>query len=144
LFLEDAHWMDPASPEALRYLLPRLAEARLLAVMTLRTEELTGQQAAALAALENTHLPRRLDLARLNLDETGELVRQARDLEQAVPRFSARLYTESVGMAGTGDVFAAALRASLQPGQPSGGLKVDRCPSPTWAHWHQSVPSSST
>jgi DNA-binding SARP family transcriptional activator/tetratricopeptide (TPR) repeat protein len=97
LLLEDAHWMDPASLEALRYLLPRLADAPLLVILTVRTEELAGPQAAALTALENTHLPRRLDLARLDQDETGELVRQALGLKQAAPRFSARLYTETEG-----------------------------------------------
>lgn len=97
LLLEDIHWIDLASLEALRYLLPRLADARLLVVATLRTEDLTGQQAAALNALENTRLPRRLDLARLDRDETGELVRQALDLEQAAPRFSTRLYAETEG-----------------------------------------------
>jgi DNA-binding SARP family transcriptional activator/Tfp pilus assembly protein PilF len=97
LLLEDGQWMDPASLDAVRYLLPRLAEARLLVVMSLRTEELAGQQAAALTVLENTRLSRRLNLARLDLDETGELVRQALDLREAVPRFSARLYAETEG-----------------------------------------------
>ncbi|MBN1138646.1 MAG: tetratricopeptide repeat protein, partial [Anaerolineae bacterium] len=97
LLLEDVHWIDLASLEVLRYLLPRLADARLLVVMTLRTEEMTGHQAEVLTALENTRLPHRLNLARLDLDETGELVRQALDLGQAAPRFSTRLYAETEG-----------------------------------------------
>ncbi|MBN1659658.1 MAG: pre-peptidase C-terminal domain-containing protein [Anaerolineae bacterium] len=65
--------------------------------MPVRTEDLAGPQAAALTTLENTRLPRRLDLARLDLDETAELVRQALDLTEAAPRFSARLYAETEG-----------------------------------------------
>jgi DNA-binding SARP family transcriptional activator len=97
VLLEDGHWMDAASLEALRYLLPRLAETLLLIVVTARIEELVGQPAAILAGLESTRLPCRLDLGRLNLAETEELVRRALDLEQPAPRFSARLYAETEG-----------------------------------------------
>jgi predicted ATPase/DNA-binding SARP family transcriptional activator/DNA-binding transcriptional ArsR family regulator len=97
VLLEDAHWMDLASLEALRYLLPRLAEARLLIVATARTEELTGQPAAVLGALESTRMPKRLDLGRLDLAATGELVQRALDLEQPAPRFSTRLFAETEG-----------------------------------------------
>ena len=89
--------MDAASLEALRYLLPRLVDAPLLIVVTARIEELVGQPAAMLAGVESTRLPRRLDLGRLNLAETGELVQSALGLEQSVPRFSARLYAETEG-----------------------------------------------
>ena len=99
VFLEDAHWMDPASLEALRYLLPRLAEARLLVIITARTEELAAQPAAALGAMESTRLTRRLDLQRLDRAETEELVQRALDLKQPVPRFSARLFSETEGNA---------------------------------------------
>ena len=97
VLLEDAHWMDAASLEALRYLLPRLADAPLLIAVTARIEELVGQPAAMLAGVESTRLPRRLDLGRLNLAETGELVQSALGLEQSAPRFSARLYAETEG-----------------------------------------------
>jgi tetratricopeptide (TPR) repeat protein len=95
--LEDAHWMDPTSLEALRYLLPRLGEAPLHVVLTVRSEDLAGQQRDLLTALENTRLPQRLDLARLDPAETAELVQRALDLAQPAPRFSARLYAETEG-----------------------------------------------
>jgi predicted ATPase/DNA-binding SARP family transcriptional activator len=97
VLLEDAQWMDHASLEALRYLLPRLSDARLLIVLTARAEELTGQAVTALSAMESTRLPRHLELDRLDLAETGELVQWALNLEQPVPLFSARLYAETEG-----------------------------------------------
>jgi predicted ATPase/DNA-binding SARP family transcriptional activator len=97
VLLEDAHWMDLASLEALRYLLPRLAEARLLIIATARTEELTGGPAAVLAALESTRVPKRLDLRQLDLAATEELVQRALDLQQPAPRFSTRLFAETEG-----------------------------------------------
>jgi predicted ATPase/DNA-binding SARP family transcriptional activator len=97
VLLEDAHWMDPASLEALRYLLPRLGETPLLVVVTARPEELEGRQAKMLSAMENTRLARRLELGRLDQAETEELVQRALDLEEPAPRFSARLYAETEG-----------------------------------------------
>lgn len=97
VLLEDIHWMDPASLEALRYLLPRLAEAPLLVVTTVRTEELVGKAAAALSALEDTRLPHHLELAPLDLAGIAELVHRALGLERPAPRFSARLYAETEG-----------------------------------------------
>ena len=44
VLLEDAHWLDPASLELLSYLLPRLATAKLLFVISVRPEELTSQE----------------------------------------------------------------------------------------------------
>jgi DNA-binding SARP family transcriptional activator/tetratricopeptide (TPR) repeat protein/type II secretory pathway predicted ATPase ExeA len=96
LILEDAHWMDPASLEALRYLLPRLSDAALLIVVSARGEELAGRP-ATLAAMERTGLPRHIELQRLDLAETAELLQQALDLPQPAPRFSARLYAETEG-----------------------------------------------
>jgi tetratricopeptide (TPR) repeat protein len=97
ILLEDAHWMDQASLTALRYLLPRLAEASLLIVVSTRSEELSPQHAEALAALQNTRLPRRLDLGRLDQAETGQLVQHSLDLDQPPTLFSARLYDETEG-----------------------------------------------
>ncbi len=97
VILEDAHWMDPASLEALRYLLPRLSDVPLCFVVSVRTEELSGEPALGLDALHSTHLPHRLDLERLNPAETGQLVRCALGLEQDAPRFNARLFAETEG-----------------------------------------------
>lgn len=97
LLLEDAQWMDSASLEALRYLLPRLADMPLLVVVSVRGEELAGEPATVLAAMERTHLTRRLDLGRLDAEATAELVQRALDLPRPAPRFSARLYAETEG-----------------------------------------------
>jgi DNA-binding SARP family transcriptional activator/tetratricopeptide (TPR) repeat protein len=97
ILLEDAHWIDPDSLAAIRYLLPRLESVPLLIVVTARGEELAGHLAADLSALERTRLPRRLELGRFNLAESGELVQHALGLEQPPPRFTARLFAETEG-----------------------------------------------
>jgi DNA-binding SARP family transcriptional activator/Tfp pilus assembly protein PilF len=97
IIIEDVHWIDRASLEALRYLLPRLAETRLLIVVSARSEDLSPYHAEVLQALENTRIPRRIDLIRLNQAETGELVQYALDLNQPPALFSARLYAETEG-----------------------------------------------
>ncbi|MBN1149329.1 MAG: tetratricopeptide repeat protein [Anaerolineales bacterium] len=97
VMLEDAHWMDPASLSAIRYLLPRLADMPLFILISARKTELSGQQAEAFTALENTRIPRSLELSRLSLEETGELVQRCLDLEQPPALFSARLFAETQG-----------------------------------------------
>jgi predicted ATPase/DNA-binding SARP family transcriptional activator len=97
IFLEDAHWIDPDSLGAICYLLPRLTTVPLLVVVTARGEELAGRQAADLSTLERTRLPHRLELGRLNLTQSGELVQHALGLEQPPPRFTARLFAETEG-----------------------------------------------
>jgi DNA-binding SARP family transcriptional activator/Tfp pilus assembly protein PilF len=97
VLLEDAQWMDPASLEGLRYLLPRLADARLLLVVTVRSEELAGRVAKVVSAMENTRLARRLELGRLDRAETEKLVQRILGLEEPAPVFSARMYVETEG-----------------------------------------------
>lgn len=97
ILLEDAHWIDLASLEVLRYLLPRLETLPLLFLVTLRPEELSEQAALLLTALENTRLVRRLGLARFELPDTMLLIQHALTLAQPAPRFSARLQTETEG-----------------------------------------------
>jgi DNA-binding SARP family transcriptional activator len=116
LVLEDIHWLDAASFEAVRFLLPRLPASHLLVVATLRPEELTAQPAAcrSLAALEATHLPRRLSLTPLTEAETGVLIRRVLDLAQPAPRFSRRLYDQTEG---NPFFVAETLRALVEDGQ---------------------------
>ena len=97
VLLEDAQWMDLASLEVLRYILPRLSNAALLILVSVRSEELAGRPAAALAAMEDMRLVRRLDLGGLDRAETAELVQRALGMEQTVERFSARLYAGTEG-----------------------------------------------
>ena len=90
VILEDIHWMDSASFEALRVLLPRLTRSRLLIVCTLRPEELVEQPLVrqALASLEATRIPRRLELAPLTESETMDLVQRLLAAERPAPLFS--------------------------------------------------------
>lgn len=97
VILEDAHWMDPSSLASIRYLLPRLEVMRLLLVISARRSELSGHQAEIINALENTRLPHCMELDRLNLDETSELVQRCLELEHPPPHFGARLYAETEG-----------------------------------------------
>ncbi|MGD8475003.1 MAG: BTAD domain-containing putative transcriptional regulator, partial [Anaerolineae bacterium] len=97
ILLESAQWMDVTSLETIRYLLPRLTNAPLMVVITVRPEELRGRQARIVSALESTRLPRRLELDRLELSAAEELVAHALGLEQPAPIFSARLHEETEG-----------------------------------------------
>ena len=99
LILEDIHWLDAASFEALRFLLPRLSASRLLMVATLRPEELASQPAArrSLAALEATRIPRQMNLAPLTEDETGAFIGRVLGLAQPPLRFGRRLHGQTEG-----------------------------------------------
>jgi DNA-binding SARP family transcriptional activator/tetratricopeptide (TPR) repeat protein len=99
IVLEDVQWMDPASFDALRTLLPRLPRSRLLLVGTLRPEELPARHSArrSLEALEITRIPQRLVLPSLMENETELLIQRALDMTDSVPRFSRRLHTETAG-----------------------------------------------
>ena len=97
IILEDAHWMDPASLAALRYLLPRIYGMPLLIIISLREMELSQPQIEAFSSLDNTRIPRRLELNPLNMEETGELVQRSLELNEAPVYFSSRLYTETEG-----------------------------------------------
>jgi DNA-binding SARP family transcriptional activator/Tfp pilus assembly protein PilF len=99
IILEDVHWMDTASFEALGRLLPRLSASRLLVVATLRPEELVGESSArqSLAGLETTRIPRRLTLVPLTATETGALIQRVLDHARSAPRFSQRLYDRTRG-----------------------------------------------
>ncbi|MBN1660742.1 MAG: tetratricopeptide repeat protein [Anaerolineae bacterium] len=99
VILEDVHWIDPASFEALRVLLPRLPHSYLLMVGTLRPEELEEQPLIhqALARLAATHIPQQIELAPLTEVETASLIQRALGLAQPAPHFSRRLFTQTEG-----------------------------------------------
>lgn len=99
LILEDIHWLDAASFEALRVLLPRLPSSRLLVVCTLRPEELAAQPAArrSVAGLEATRIPRRLNLVPLTEGETGAFIGRVLGPAPPPPRFGRRLHRQTEG-----------------------------------------------
>ncbi len=115
IVLEDVQWMDPASFEVLRILLPRLPASRLLVVATLRPEELAEQPVAShlLATLEATRIPQRLELTPLTETETAALVQRVLDLSPPAAHFSQRLYTHT---AGNPFFLAETLRALVEEG----------------------------
>ena len=93
LVLEDIHWFDPATLEALPSLLPALRESRVLLIVSARPDELAQRPVAwqTLLRLDRTGLLRRVELRGLAPSEVADLVRRALRMRQEAPRFSARL-----------------------------------------------------
>jgi len=93
IVLEDMHWFDPATLEALSVLLPALRGARVLVLVSGRADELPQRPTVwnALLRLDRTGLLRRIDLAGLSEADCADLVRRALRMRQPAPRFSARL-----------------------------------------------------
>jgi DNA-binding CsgD family transcriptional regulator len=83
LVLEDVHWADPESLELLRYVAARLADTRLLLVVTYRMDELTRRNPfyRQLPALVRESEGLRLDLRRLGRNDLAELVTLRYNLE---------------------------------------------------------------
>jgi hypothetical protein len=76
LLLDDLQWADPASLDLLARIGPRLGDAPVLVVTTVRHLEVSGDEAvvAALAQLSRASGTRRLTLRGLSLEESGELL----------------------------------------------------------------------
>jgi predicted ATPase len=76
LVLDDAQWADGATRDLLRYLVQRVARARLLVVLALRAEDaaLRPELIVWLAGLARDGAARRLDLAPLGPTDTLRLV----------------------------------------------------------------------
>jgi len=99
LILDDLQWADEATLEVLPYLARRLAEGRVLLILSYRDEEARARGAVwdALRALDRVEYGERLRLPRLTARETGELVRRSLGLAREVPHFERRLYREAEG-----------------------------------------------
>jgi predicted negative regulator of RcsB-dependent stress response len=75
LAIEDAQWTDSASSELLRFLLQRLHAARVLAIVTMRSEVLSqNPAAAALRAAASRHRAATIQLRSLRRNEINHLV----------------------------------------------------------------------
>lgn len=98
LILEDLHWADGTTLDALIHLAPRLAASRVLVIASYRSDEARATPAVweALCALDRMGWPH-IELAPLTAGETGELVRRGLGLFQAAPHFEGRLYRETEG-----------------------------------------------
>jgi DNA-binding SARP family transcriptional activator len=99
ILLEDMHWFDPATLQALTSLLPALRDARVLLIVSARADELPRRPHVwnALLQLDRSGLLRRIDLRGLDEAECADLIRRLLRMRQQAPRFSARLYQATGG-----------------------------------------------
>jgi DNA-binding SARP family transcriptional activator len=99
ILLEDMHWFDPATLQALTTLLPALRDARVLLIVSGRADELPRRPHVwnALLQLDRSGLLRRIDLRGLDEAECADLIRRLLRMRQQAPRFSARLYQATGG-----------------------------------------------
>ncbi|MBN1660558.1 MAG: AAA family ATPase [Anaerolineae bacterium] len=97
--IEDLHWADQATLDALCYLLPRVTSARVLLLGSIRSEELADHHALqeAMRCLEGTGALRRLPVGRLGQEETAQLVQHALGLPLDAPALGSRIYRETEG-----------------------------------------------
>ena len=74
--VEDLHWSDPATRETVAYLVRHLRSERVLLVMTFRSDELQRRHPLLpwLAELGRTGRTERVDLVRLDVGQTAELL----------------------------------------------------------------------
>jgi DNA-binding NarL/FixJ family response regulator len=84
IVVEDLHWADADTLVAVEYLADHAAQAGLLFVATLRTEE-AGPAADLVAALAARRCAQLIDLDRLNTDELTELVLACLDAATVPP-----------------------------------------------------------
>jgi DNA-binding SARP family transcriptional activator len=99
LILEDLHWFDRATLDALAALLPALRGARVLLILSGRAEELAARPPVwdTLLQLDRSGLMRRVEIHGLDEAEVAELVRRALRMQHPAPRFSARLAAATGG-----------------------------------------------
>jgi DNA-binding SARP family transcriptional activator len=99
ILLEDMHWFDPATLQALTTLLPALRDARVLLIASGRADELPHRSHVwnALLQLDRSGLLQRIDLRGLDEAECSDLIRRLLRMRQPAPRFSARLYQATGG-----------------------------------------------
>lgn len=99
LILEDLHWADEATFDALVYLSQRLPASHVLLVASFRPG--VAQESAAarqgLQALDQMGVGLRLALAPFGLEETAELIRRGLGLSAPAALFTSRLHQETGG-----------------------------------------------
>ena len=99
LIVEDMHWADEASFDALIYLAQRLPQSRCLLVASFRPGEARRHSAVwdGLQAVDRVGVRRRLTLEPLGVEETSDLVQRGLGLRQPAALFAARLHAETGG-----------------------------------------------
>ncbi|GAB4533560.1 MAG: AAA family ATPase [Anaerolineae bacterium] len=78
LFVDDLHWTDYATLDWLLYLVRRLQEEPLLLLAACRLDEAPTQLVSLTARWSREGIARRLELGRLTLEESAELIRALR------------------------------------------------------------------
>jgi len=93
LILEDMHWFDVATLEALAAVAPVVSNTRVLLVVSGRADELQQRPAVwdCLLRFDRAGLLRRVELRGLDAAECADLVRRALGMPHPAPHFSARL-----------------------------------------------------
>ncbi|GIV76430.1 MAG: hypothetical protein KatS3mg050_0824 [Litorilinea sp.] len=99
LILEDLHWADAATFDALTYLAQRLVDGRVLLAASLRPEEAQARSPVweGLSSVLRVGVQARVHLEPLAQDETGRLIQQGLGLAEPAARFTARLHRETGG-----------------------------------------------
>ncbi|MBU1878655.1 MAG: tetratricopeptide repeat protein, partial [Chloroflexi bacterium] len=97
LILEDLHWADPATLQALPALVTHLGPAQVLILLTVRPEESAARPIIkeTLQALDRVGALDRLTLKRLNADHVAEFVKRA--LSGSPAGLAERLYQDTAG-----------------------------------------------
>ncbi len=99
LILDDAHWADESSLEALAGLAPRLADHPFLLAVSYRDEQARARPALwdVVRRLDQSRRRRRLVLSRLDEAETAQLVRKGLGRVEVGPHFESYLFQETGG-----------------------------------------------
>jgi DNA-binding SARP family transcriptional activator/tetratricopeptide (TPR) repeat protein len=99
VILEDLHWADPATFDALTYLLQRLPASRVLLIGSARLSDAREEPLvwAGLEALDRSGQMQRITLDQLNYDQTRRLVQFSLQTAEANPHFVQRIYGATAG-----------------------------------------------
>jgi DNA-binding SARP family transcriptional activator len=117
LSIDDVHWADESSMDALLYLAGRLKERKLLLLATLRSEEpLGGARARHLLNADRSATNYHIVLDRLTRAEVTELVTAVRKQDASL---SDRLYEETEGLPYFLVEYLAALEEGADPDSPN-------------------------
>ncbi len=86
LILEDLHWSDENSLEALLFLARRITTQRLLLWLSVRSDEATPALTRFVAELERRHVATEIELPRLSAEQVSQLVQAILHTEQPAGR----------------------------------------------------------
>jgi tetratricopeptide (TPR) repeat protein len=96
LVIEDLHWADGSTLDLLRYLLSTVRGSKFLLVATFRTDNSSPETERAVAEFGRDQRVERIDLSRLNWNETGALVEGIVGIAPSVTLLN-RIYERSGG-----------------------------------------------